>query len=309
MFISHLVDKIEQYDKYGEYRMNGLKAFYLAELLFIAYYFSNITTPYFYYFYVPLTAIAAECAGYTLNEKYRFFFYTLLGSTLLIFCYGLMSPYRAFFILFVLISTRIIYHFGLRRDRAMFVATPIILSLGAYSLIYVEADTDVYIALNNALKTLYATLVLFIGLLAFPKSIYLKIWYKAFYRYCRDIERIAQNILDRKSDKIEVISSVLVMERFAHMLSVKTKYYSILRITMLSFHLSMSLSYLLTFREEMDDKELDILIQQMRHLTESVKSKRPVQLKQSDVKRLSFNASLQSLYKIMLSWNTACQTV
>lgn len=309
MFISHLVDKLEAYDPYGIFRMNGVKALFLAELLFITYYFSNITHPYFYYYYVPLTAIAAECAGHTLSEKYRFLFYTILGATLLIFCYGLMSPYRAFFIVFVLISTISLYHIGLKRDRAMFVAAPIILSLAAYSLIYVESDTNFYIALNHALKTLFAGVVMLVGLMVFPKSFYLNIWQRAFYHYCKEIETISQAILNKKIEHIEIVSPVLTMECYAKMLTTRMPYYSIIRITILAFHLTMGMSYLLNFRDEIDDQHIRLLSGYMHKLADAVKHKSPLNINQNEILRLKEADNLNTLNKLINTWNGICHIV
>ena len=102
MFINSLKTKLVAYDRFGEHRVNGLKAVFILEILFLINMIYSIHTPYFYYFYIPLTAFAAEIAGNTLKDKFTLYFYTLLGSTISVFLFGMFSPYRTF--LFFLFS-------------------------------------------------------------------------------------------------------------------------------------------------------------------------------------------------------------
>ncbi|WP_240610456.1 hypothetical protein [Legionella qingyii] len=60
MFISKLIRIIEDYDPYGNHRVNGVKVTYVLLILFAVNFIFSIPNPYFYYFYIPITAMAAE---------------------------------------------------------------------------------------------------------------------------------------------------------------------------------------------------------------------------------------------------------
>ena len=74
MYISRLKDIVDTYDRFCIHRINGLKAFFVLELMFLFHFIYTVPNPYFYYFYVPLTAFAAELAGNSLEEKSLFLF-------------------------------------------------------------------------------------------------------------------------------------------------------------------------------------------------------------------------------------------
>ncbi len=67
MFISNLIRTIEAYDPYGLHRLNGTKVVYVLLTLFIVNLLFDIPNPYFYFFYVPITAMSAEVVGNTKN--------------------------------------------------------------------------------------------------------------------------------------------------------------------------------------------------------------------------------------------------
>ena len=101
MFISQLKDKLHAYDLYGEHRTNGLKILFVLQFLFLFNFIYTVSNPYFYFFYVPLTAFTAEILGRSLEEKYLFLFATITGCAVSIFFFGLFSIYKLFFIFFV----------------------------------------------------------------------------------------------------------------------------------------------------------------------------------------------------------------
>ena len=105
--LATLKDRVEKYDPFLEHRTNGLKAVFVLEILFCFNFIYTVPNPYFYYFYVPLTAFASELAGRTLTEKYVLFLVTMLGSIISIFLFGLFSTYKTFFIFFVFFFTLI----------------------------------------------------------------------------------------------------------------------------------------------------------------------------------------------------------
>ena len=70
MFISRLSNVVETYDPYGIHRVNGVKAAYLLLVLFTVNLIYSVPDPYFYFFYAPLIAMAAEVFGETLEERF-----------------------------------------------------------------------------------------------------------------------------------------------------------------------------------------------------------------------------------------------
>lgn len=99
MFISKLSNLVESYDQYGSHRINGLKATYLLSVLIAFNMFFTIPNPYFYYFYLPITALIAEVAGETVKEKYLQLFYCIITSVITVFVFNIFAPYWYFFIL------------------------------------------------------------------------------------------------------------------------------------------------------------------------------------------------------------------
>lgn len=306
MSISQLVHKLKEYDAFGEHRINGFKALYLIELLFLFNFLSTLTNPYFYYFYVPLTAFAAEIAGNTLRDKYLFLFYTLLGSTLTIFLFGLFSEYKIFFIFFVFSFALFIYFIALYQIRSMFVAAPLILSLAVYSLIYKNADSNLYIALNNAVKTLVAMLIMFIGLYTFPKKYYLFIWRRALQHALDNIALLVKKIYEEELKSLPIISGIIMMERYSKMLSRRMHYFSVLKITLLTFELVMSLSYMLSFKKSLQTHYMTALHQYLLQISNACKARRPLFLSAHDVGVLHESHELKVLYRLILSWNFLC---
>ena len=306
MSISQLVAKINDYDCFGEHRTNGFKALYLIELLFIVNFFYGIPHPYFYYFYVPLTAFAAEVAGTTLKDKYLFLFFTLMGSTIAIFFFGLFSVYKIFFVFFVFCFSIAIYFIAIHQIKSMFVAAPLILSLAVYSLIYKNADTNLYIALNNALQTLLAMLIMFAGLYTFPKKYYLAIWQKAFHAVLNTLTLFSEKIYKEELESLPIVSGIITMERYANMLSRNMNYYSVLKITLLSFDLIMAMSYLLSFRKHIKEPYILVLHQYLALLTKACKARQPLSLSVHDIAVLKESHELNTLYRLILSWNSLC---
>jgi hypothetical protein len=309
MFISRLIAKIATYDRFGEHHINGFKALYITELLFIFNFFYSVPHPYFFYFYVPLTAFAAEIAGTTLRDKYLALVFTLVGSTVAIFLFGLFSVYKSFFVLFTFCFSFAIYLVALHRIKSMFVAAPIILSLAVYSLIYKNADSNLYIALNNALETLVATLVILVGLYTFPKTYYLRIWQKAFFTVIQTLTTLSEKIHNDELKGLPIISGIITMDRYSMMLSRTFNYYSVLRITRLSFELIMGMSYLFSFKKQLRAPYILALNQYLLRFATACKQNQPLLLSAHDSALLKETHELKSLYRLILSWNYLCRSL
>lgn len=307
MFISQLKDKLAAYDKYKEHRINGLKALFVLELMILFYFFSSIDNPYFYYFYAPITAFTVEAAGTTLKEKYLLLLYTLLGSILSIFLFGVLSVYNVFFIFFVFFYSLALYFLVLHNFRKMLVIVPLILSLASYSLIYgVEADSNFYLAINNALYTLAATVVIFSGLFLFPKRYYFEIWERAFFEVITGLESLSAKICKGEVKTIAIFSGIIVMERYAKMLPKNIKCYSILKITILTFELILTMSYLLSFQKQLRKEYVVVLNHYLARLCNACKSRQPVLLSRQELSAFNETHELRILYQLILSWNYLC---
>ena len=136
MSISRLKSRIIAYDVYGEYRTNGLKVLFVLVLLIVFYFFSSIPDPFFFYFYVPLTCFTAEIAGTTLKDKYKFLFFTIIGSIISIFLFGVFSTYKTWFAFFVFFYSAALYSIAIHTLKTTLVVVPLILGLASFSLIF-----------------------------------------------------------------------------------------------------------------------------------------------------------------------------
>ncbi|MCC5015842.1 MULTISPECIES: FUSC family protein [Legionella] len=307
MFISRLKDKIAAYDKYKEHRTNGLKALFVLELMILFNLFSSMHNPYFYFFYVPITCLTAETAGTTLKEKYVFLLWTLLGSALSIFLFGVFSVYNVFFIFFVFFYTLALYFIVLHTLKRMLVIVPLMLSLASYSLIYgLDADSNFYIAVNNALQTIAATVVIFAGLSIFPKSYYFEIWFSAFREVITNLETLSGKLCKGEVETIAIFPGIITMERYAKMLPKKIKCFSVLKITLLAFELILTMSYLLSFQKQLRIEYVAVLHTYLARLAEASKNRQPVILTQQELPAFNETHELRLLYQLILSWNYLC---
>ncbi len=306
MFISQLKNSLNTYDRFYEHRINGLKAVFVLELLFLFNFIYTIPNPYFYYFYIPLTAFAAEVAGNTLSEKYLFYFYTVIGSIITIFLFGVISSYKSIFVIFVFFYSLFIYLIAVYKFKNIFIPAPIILSLGAYSLIYGLNDSNFYIALNHALQTIVAMIIVFIGLLFFPKYYYFCIWRNGFDDVLTKIEELTAQISQGNHITIPIIPGTIIMERYSKMLSSRTKKFSILKITLLSFDLVMSVSYLASFQNQLRAPYIIFLHRYILALKEAYKKRMPLSINEHDLQIFNETHELKVLHQLILSWNYLC---
>lgn len=306
MFISQLINKVEKYDKYGEHRINGLKAVFVTELLSVVNYFYAIPNPYFYYFYVPLTAFTAEIAGNTIQDKFLFYFYTVMGSILAIFLFGMLQPYKLLFVIFVFFYGLLLYSFALYKIKSMFVPAPLILSLAIYSLLYGNSNTNFYIALNHGLISLVAMIVVMAGLLFFSRKYYLWIWWKAYVLLLKFVLDNLQQIKYNPSHKLIIAEPIYIMKKHLKMLDSKMPIYSISKITLLGFEMVMSLSYILEFKPVMRQKYLLVYEELLTNLHHAVQQRQKLDIKTYDNEDLKATHELRTIYHIINSWNYLC---
>ena len=306
MYISLLNDKLIAYDPYGIHRTNGLKSLYILELMLLFELFSSIPHPYFYFFFVPMNCLNAEIVGNTLEEKYMFLFWSLLGSSVSVFLFGVCSIYKTFFVFFVFFYSAAIYYVLIRKLKNMLPVAPLVLGLASYSLIYVNKDVNFYIALNHFLESMAAAAVMFAALYLFPNTYYLAIWRKAFYEIVTHLESTTAKICRGEVHTISIFPGMVIMKRYAKMLPKQKKCFTIIKITLLTFELVISMSYLISFEKQYRIEYVRVLHTYLLKLHGVLKKREPIIITEQE--RHLFNATheLWVLYKLILSWNYLC---
>jgi len=306
MFISQLKNKLLDYDKFGIHRTDGLKVMFIFFIMIFVELFTNIKHPYFYYFFVPINCMNAELIGTDLKEKYFYLFVCLLGAIITIFFFNLFSIYKTFFILFVFFYTLAFYYFFIVKFEKMIPIVPLILGLGSYSLIYVNQSSNLYIAMNDALQTIAASGVMFAGLYLFSKRYYLIIWDRAFNDMMVNLEVLTAGICKGEVSAVGTFPGLTVMSRYSKMLPQNIKCYSILKITLLTHELLMSMSYLIVFEKQLQMEYVMILHAYITKLSRACKQHEPLAIPIKE--RPIFNATyqLKTLYQLILSWNYLC---
>lgn len=308
MFISQLKNSLNNYDPFGEHRVNGLKAVLVLELLFLFNFFYSIPNPYFYYFYVPLTAFAAEIAGTTLKDKFVFYFFSVMGAILAVFIFNLASSNKTFFVIVVLLYSLLLYWVAIYKLRSLFVPVPLILSLAAYSLLYSASDNNFYIALNHSLQSFVAMLVVMVGLVLFPRSYYLWIWRKSLQQLLSKVSEYTAQISRGESVEIPIIQGTIMLQRYALMLSPRMRIFSILKITLLAMDLVMCLSYLEAFQKQLQAPYIVFLQRYVALLSRACLTWQALPIPLHDVQIFQETHELRTVYHLIKSWNYLCLT-
>lgn len=308
MCIFQLKNSLNNYDPFGEHRVNGLKAVLVLELLFLFNFFYSIPNPYFYYFYVPLTAFAAEIAGTTLKDKFVFYFFSVMGAILAVFIFNVSSSNKTFFVIVVLLYSLLLYWVAIYKLRSLFVPVPLILSLAAYSLLYSASDNNFYIALNHSLQSFVAMLVVMVGLVLFPRSYYLWIWRKSLQQLLSKVSDYTAQISRGESVEIPIIQATIMLQRYAMMLSPRIRIFSILKITLLAMDLVMSLAYLEAFQKQLQAPYIVFLQRYVALLSNACRVWQPLLIPAHDVQIFQETHELRTVYNLIKSWNYLCLT-
>ena len=296
MFISKLINIIEEYDRYGEHRINGLKAVYSLMMLFFVNMVYSIPNPYFNYFYIPLTALGAEIVGVTVKHKYLLFFYTVAGSIISVFLFNITIIYPLVFLLFVFFYSLTLYLLAIHVSRNLLVPVPLILSLAVYSLSNGQINTNFYIALNNSLITLLAMLVIMVSMLFFPLSYYLRAWLRAFRLMLKQVLANFELILRNEQDTELIQPHLLMMVKFARLLPRKSPRFNILKINLLMNDLRLISSV----EQSCSKVDIEQMITGLRYLINAVEANQECPL----------NISHEPLLiKIIMCWNKLCRKI
>lgn len=294
MFISKLSKIVEEYDKYGEHRINGLKAVYVLLMLFLVNLVYTIPNPYFNYFYIPITALSAEVVGDKIKSKYLLFFYTVIGSIISLFLFDVTVIYPLVFLFFVFFYTMALYFAAIHLTKNLVITVPLILSLAVYSLVYGQINTNFYQALNNSLITLLAMIVIMASMLFFPLSYYFRAWVRAFCLMLKQILSNFESLRNNEILKTELVQTHLIMmHRFANFLPRKMPTYNILKINLLMNDLRLRSS--VTVNQSLS--EIEDMITGLRRLISAVEQSKECP---------TYVTNPKSLNKIISTWNRLC---
>jgi len=232
MFISKLIRTVENYDPLGIFLVHGIKIVYILMILFAFNGLLDIPNSYFYFFYVPLTAMTAEIQGTNLPERYTFFIGVTLGTIAIIMMFNLLFPIPMLFLFCAFVITFLLYKHILKTPNQLF-WVPIMLSLVSYSLNYRVVNGSPWAILNNGITTLIAMFIILGALVLFPLSFHYRIWLRTLHKV---VDLCLKNFLVLQSGQATVtdIPAYIVNLRiYANMLPYKFPTYSILKITLL----------------------------------------------------------------------------
>lgn len=294
MYISKLKHIIDKHDIYGIHRINGLKVVYVYILLAIVNALFTIPNPYFFFFYLPLTAYAADITTNSIHDKYIFYINTIIGTCIAITLFNMFKPYPLFFYLSVFVTSVLLYFYALNKQRNILPFIPIILSLASYSMLYPEISQNLKMLLANIWLTILAMLIVLGGNLLFPLSYYYRAWLRAFLLNCRDILNIVNRLAEGEKVEFSIRREHLrSMLMFAKMLPLNFPSFTVLRINLLLQDLYFECIYKLTN----NSVNLANLQKNIRQLIIAIENEKPCTLVTADEPTLN---------KIASAWNRLC---
>lgn len=297
MFISKLIHIIEVYDPYGEHRVNGVKAVYVLLILFSVNFIFSIPNPYFYFFYTPITSMAAEIAGDTIRRKNLLLFYCILWSAVSSFLFDLFSV-SPFFPIFVFFYSYFLYSIAVKSRMHRIVIAPVALSLGAYSLLYGAINQDYYIILNNFLTTLVSMSLVFAALALFPRGYYYRLWLRALGLFLDQMMGYLSLMASNKRIVFDPVRGHLIhLVRFSSMLPRSFPLSSIWDINLLVNQLYLLICVAEPDRIMMEGEKIQLILQKLRVLSHAVEQERPCDLAATPWVVVN---------KLVTSWNVLC---
>lgn len=297
MYISKLNRLVEAYDPYGNHRVNGMKATYVLLILFAVNFIFNIPNPYFYYFYIPLTAMAAEVIGETYRQKNLFLFYCILWSAISAFLFDIFSI-SPFFPIFAFFYSLFLYQLAIKSRIQRIVIAPIALSLGAYSLLYREINSSFYSILNNSLNSLIAMVIVLAALALFPRSYYYRLWLRALLLLITQIiDHLSLMLTNQRITFDPIRGHTTHLVRYAALLPKTFPIQSIWRINLLINRLHLVVCVTEANTIMMEKEKLKLFIQDLLLFKEAVEKE----------KLCLLNATQWFiLNKLVNSWNQLC---
>lgn len=300
MSISKLIPIIEAYDPYGIHRVNGLKSVYILLILYFFNMILNIPNVYFYYFYLPITAMTVETLFDNVKDKMTAFTYAVMGACTMVFLFNILRPYPLFFLYAIFLSSVCLYLLAIHKKPILIPTVPIILSLAAYSLLYPNLNSNIHMVINNAITTLVALMIIFSSLVLFPLGYYYRLWLRAYILLLQETVRNFHSIAEKK---IAPFSLVMGHTKhtllFAKMLPRSLPTFSILKMNFLANQLHLASCVRYSQYTEMTSEELNLIIQQISYLINAMKLE----------KLCMIDSSHKDLSKLILTWNHICSTI
>lgn len=298
MFISKLIDNIEHYDPYAKHRLNGFKVVYIFFVLMFCNLFLSIENPYFYFFYLPLTAMSAVVLNDDLKVQYITFIYAITATCITALILNFFSKTPSLFILSAFLLSLALYNLAIDKYKSLLPIVPIVLSLGAYSLNYPSISFNKEVLASNFLVTLLSTVIILSALILFPLSYYYNCWRRAFLCF------ISELTLDLSTHRKSANSILKIrqahhcqMAHFAKMLPQKKETFSVIKINLLCQQLSLKYSKANNAFYTVSKTEKEMLIENLEKLQQSIINKSCCQITSSNEKTLA---------KIINSWNQLC---
>jgi len=297
MFISKLHNLVEAYDPYGNHRVNGMKAAYVLLVLFAINFIFSIPNPYFYYFYIPITAMAAEVVGETIKKKNLLLFYCILWSAISAFLFDIVSV-TPFFPIFAFFYSFLLYLIAIGSRMHTIVIAPIALSLGAYSLLYQQINTSFYVILNNCMNTLIAMAIVFAALAFFPRSYYYRLWLRALLLLVTQIiDHLSLMVANQRIIFDPVHGHTTHLVRYATMLPRTFPLRSIWKINLLMNQLHLTVCVTEANMIMMESETINLFIEKLHVFKHAVEQERPCELA---------TTPWVILNKLVHSWNYLC---
>ncbi len=293
MFISKLIRTVDNYDPLGIFRVHGIKVVYVTLVLFAFNGLLNIQDAYFYFLYIPLTAMTAEVQGTTLPQKYVFFTGVTLGTVLIVLLFNLLFPDPLFFLFSAFLITFLLYRYVLRDNSKLF-WVPIILSLVSYSLNYRLLNETPLEIVNHAITTLISMLIVLGALVLFPLSFYYRIWLRAFHQV---VDLCLKNFMILQKGECtvtDVPAYIIHMRMYAYMLPRSYPTYSILNMTFHIHKLYLASCVYWAPKPLFTNKELKEIVNCLQKLLQAIEQEKPYQIE---------GGTRHSLQKIIHSWN------
>ena len=258
----------------------------------------TIPNPYFNFFYIPITAMGAEIASNTIKSKYIAFIYTVIGSIISVFLFDLTISYPIFFLFFALFYSILLYIVALHWVKNLFAPVPLILSLAVYSLAYGQISTDFYIAINNALFTLIAMIVIIAALILFPQSYYYRCWLRSFILLLKQILNNFHLIKREEEIKIEPVQGHLMhLVRYSNLLPRKMPTFTILKINLIINEIRIRSCVIDQKQFKINSNEVEIMLDGLKQLISAAEHEKTCKLKPE------YNFLLTQL---IVTWNNLC---
>ena len=276
MFISKLTQRVEQYDPYGFYRLNGIKIVYVLLVMYGCNVFFDIKSPYFFYFYMPLTVISLEFVAETIKDKYTIFIHTMLQTLLLIMCLSIAIWFPLFFILFTFLSASSLYLMVFHKKYLSLTAVSTSLSLAAYSFNYINFNSNLFNLIISISDSLLASLIIIAACILFPRRYYYRLWSRALYLLMQDtLLQLTRYTSSDKTNKKSINYHMIKVNQFSKILRSKRYSYSVAKINLLAYRIHSLSCVTQEPRLIFTDEELQTLKQGIADFMQAIQKYQP----------------------------------